>query len=204
MSGATWNDRQPSDWLASNGRWYPASQYPRGWDFLALPPAPGHGFAHRFSETDSDLVTATSGYDPPARHTANFEQRQAQTPPQPPPRPAPPRPQSSSTAVAPTGRSVADATVTKVSNYKRRIQPGQRPSGSLPPPPGQPPPPSAPPANRPAPPGRVSQQGSPRASVKSSAVTDLSNALQTGDLGGVLDKARRKIEDAINEAAEKK
>ena len=41
--GVSWADRDSTDWLASNGRWYPASNYPRGWNRTALPPAPGQG-----------------------------------------------------------------------------------------------------------------------------------------------------------------
>lgn len=205
MSGVTWSERKPGDWLASNGRWYPASKRPKGWDFLALPPAPGHGLAHRFPHSSSDRVSANSAYTPPERYTTDGQQRRAA---QPPPTSAP----SASTAVAPTGRGVADATVTKMSNYKRRIEPGRQPAGALPPPPAQstPAPPSNPPApappSPPAPaqsqaPGRVANSTEGRARAKPTAIAKTSAAVYAGDLGNVLGKARKKIEEAINEAA---
>ena len=233
MSGVTWSERQPGDWLASNGRWYPASKRPRGWSFLALPPAPGHGMAASIQRADG--TSEQNSYSPPAATTHSpppqgWSSQSASTPPpQPPPRP------SSSSQVVQTGRRVAEATVTNVSTYKRRIGSEARAKAELPPssaqtsgppPPSpsqpvQPPPQSAAPgrvSKQPPPPARVASQGPPArvtsqgppARVTSqgivrtdpTVVAKASAAGYAGDFGRVLGKARKKLEDAINEAAQ--
>ena len=125
-----------------------------------------------------------------------------------------------------TGRRVAEATVTNVSTYKRRIGSEARAKAELPPssaqtsgppPPSpsqpvQPPPQSAAPgrvSKQPPPPARVASQGPP-ARVTSqgivrtdpTVVAKASAAGYAGDFGRVLGKARKKLEDAINEAAQ--
>lgn len=186
MSGVTWSERQPGDWLASNGRWYSASKYPRGWNVLALPPAPGHGLAHRSLRTEPEPVSQSSGRSVRSQSTEASQS------------PGRVRTQRASTNVETAGRKVADATVTGVSNYKRRIDPAERSSSALPPPPRQPPPPGT----------DLTQMGQEQNSTSNDALGSLSTVFSTsaesyaGDLGRVLGKARRKIEEAINEATE--
>lgn len=193
MTGVTWDERKPGDWLASNGRWYPKSQRPRNWDTLALPPAPGHG-----GVTQLHGRRVESGSRPQPRP------RPAPGPPGPPGRAAAePRPDARApgTEVVPTGRRVADATATHVSTYKRRIERGPAPPASLPAP--DPwrdvPPPSNTPAP-PAPPGRVGSAGGgqPRTPPRSVDKT----VTPADALGSVLNRARKRIEEAIEESSQ--
>ena len=201
MEGRTWDERKPGDWLASNGRWYQQSKRPRGWNLLALPPAPGHGAVTRvFGRTHSTADT------PSQRQTSTATPRQSTSPP---PRepvstaagaPGPPPQPNPSSSVVRTGRRVADATATHVSTYKRRIERGPQSAGSLPAPPSSqsepttpeppgrrpsaPTPPAAPPAVR------------PRTTHKSPTAADVA-----GDLGRVISNAKKRLEEAINEAS---
>lgn len=172
MSGVTWNERQPGDWLASNGRWYPESQRPRRWPFLSLPPAPGHGRFVTRSQGATEFADASGAQ---SSHSDADEPRSSSW--------ASNRAQDVSTEVVRTGRRVADATVTNSKTFKRRIDPSHRAAGELPAPGpsagqgSQSPPP--PPKRTPPPPGRTVAK----------------------DFGKVVGQARKKIEQAINEAA---
>lgn len=146
MAGSTWNDRQPTDWLASNGRWYSSSTYPRGWEGTALPPAPGHGGATSVLSKYAKMATAAVGLDdepdyvtfgsasdspPPVQSSDQHSNRpppRSKTPPAPPSRSASPSASSASSAsgfsVVKSGRQVADATVTNQRDYAEKLPSG--------------------------------------------------------------------------------
>lgn len=217
MTGVTWNERKPGDWLASNGRWYPEYKYPRAWSTLALPPAPGHGGV---SDLHDQNVTQTATFQvPPFRASASASSSDV-----PPPRRTASR--ARSTDVARTGRRVADATATNVRTYKHRIERGQAAPAALPPEsewrdqPNTPTPEA--PLDAPPPPGRVVSSDQPvdhrnespppppvlversaggRARTQPTAVASAAGASYVNDLGRVLGKARKRIEEAIEESA---
>jgi hypothetical protein len=110
MTGVTWTERQPSDWLASNGRWYAQNKYPKGWSTSALPPAPGHGGVGSILREYAG-VPADIGRDTQGRRTATS---------------------ATGSSVARTGRVVADATVTSQSTYRSRVGPAAPPPPALP------------------------------------------------------------------------
>lgn len=87
--GVTWSQRSPSDWLASNGKWYPSSKYPRGWETSALPPAPGQGgmgsVLREFATKATNSVGVTLGaVDRIAANSAGASNTAAPPPPAPP------------------------------------------------------------------------------------------------------------------------
>lgn len=208
MPGVSWTQRQPTDWLASNGRWYAASKYPRGWSTSALPPAPGHGdvgsILRRFVETAVDSGTGAMSrlgdeyddFDDDQDHhdyddvedgdhggrdwASGFTVASHSSGPAQPT--APPSPNPPGSAVVATGRRVADATIS------------------------EPPPPDA---SLPAPPGRISQSSNPppptqaATNVVPAPTPKSSFEVVAGDLGTVLGSAKRRIEEAINESAER-
>lgn len=220
MSGATWDERSETDWLASNGRWYPESSYPRTWGMTSLPPAPGHG------EIGSILRRVTAqivGDEEP------FETGRKQSP-EPsrarrtsaPPKSTRPAPTTRRSAGTPTGRASSSTTarasdrtflpsesqkqsdttahvaeIITQRTYKPKVAPGPPPPSALPPPPGRvrdvdnaPP---APPAPSPQPPGlRKPAQQSERVELEDVA----------GEWGKAIGVAKRRIRKAINEAAE--
>lgn len=210
-AGVSWADRTPSDWLASNGKWYPASKYPRGWDRTALPPAPGHGgvgsILGKFIES-----AAAPGRVAPAATPAPADGQPPRTPrPQQQQRPkstVPPRPSKASRSsgqsgfsVAKSGRQVADATVTKQRTYSPKVGAGTPPPPKLPPTtstsPGRvrndpqdgvapPPPPNPNPVD--FAPVKSAPPGSDEVTLQSAA----------GDLGRLFGSAKKRIEDAIN------
>ena len=219
MNGVTWDKRKPGDWLASNGRWFPQSSYPRGWDTLALPPAPGHGSAASTQSWLLEKAAAAGNAAVVSAGSAGWKaEREAARPSNSPPPPAnssttstqgtgstAPRkssPRPSTTRDPQTGRRVADATATKVSTYKKRISAGERPTAALPP--------SLPPdeewrdSDVPAPPGRV-DNAPPPPIVRNKSKRIVAQPTQptdfAGDLGRVLGKARKRVEEAINEAS---
>jgi len=187
-------------WLASNGRWYPANQYPAGWNMTALPPAPGqaeHGVTSEILRRMRGVIDSQTPPDvSPAAVPDSFKPAPQQTAAQDPwagaahasPKPtstAPPAPRSTSAPVPrPSPPSPASATVTKQSTYTERLPsapPAPKSIGAPPPPRTKsptPPPPSA---------------GTPSAPAKSTTVV-------AGDLGAVFGAARAKIEQAINDA----
>lgn len=241
MNGVTWDERGDGDWLASNGRWYPAHQRPRGWVTLALPPAPGHrgaeGVNDWLTEKAAAAVSAGRAIAPTIAPTPvsadgaagkampsfsdllnvgdvsfsellNVGDSEPDTEPErsssstPPPRPSAPPPNSRTTRDSQTGRRVADATATNVKTYKKRIAPGERPSGALPSAPELPPEQAW--RDTPAPPGRVDSAPPPPVVQKTApriVATPPSSAALAGDLGRVIGKARKKLEEAINEAS---
>ena len=159
MNGVTWDERQPTDWLASNGRWYPRSHYPRHWDMLALPPAPGHGLVAGLRRSADDASSTTHAtqrppQQPPSTRTSTRPppRTNPSSAPPPPRRPAPPTtplqkappsaPAPPITAQRPQPRT-AEAEATNVRTYKYRIEPGAAPpkglpsARDLPPPPGR-------------------------------------------------------------------
>ncbi len=230
MSGVTWDQRNPGDWLASNGRWYPESQRPRWWDTLALPPAPGHGGASSLHEraeatappraTNRTRATTrtTTAKRPPAPRRPSSSSTTSSTASS---SPAPPRSSSApppASPVTPTGRRVAPATASDVRTYKYRLPTGQASPQGLPPASEWrddqadgdddagtlPPAPTDPTNSAPAPPGRLVPGRQGQARTQPQTVAKASASAYAGDLGRVLGKARKKIEDAINEAAEGK
>jgi len=196
MDGVTWSMRQPTDWLASNGRWYPASKYPRGWMTSALPPAPGQGgvgsILRRFAEKagiDDGGTRVANGALPLDADGFEYLEDDWDTPAAAAPRPSPPpktrvAPEAGF-SVAKSGRSVANATVTDQTDYAHKVGPGAPPPPQIesktPPAPGR----SAnTPAVRPAP-----------APTNSKANLEVI----AGDLGKVLGGAKKRIEKAIND-----
>ena len=195
MSGATWDQRQPTDWLASNGRWYPESKKPQRWSTSALPPAPGHGgvgsILRRYADAAAKPTPNGPGNSESPNGPGNSESK------------------SDSHAVVRTGRGVADATVTAQRTYAPPVSAGAPPPPAL-----------GTSADIPAPPGRIrNEQASgdddPRppapAKVKTpytpppsgSAATEVSGSFDVvaGDLGAVLGSARKRIKKAINDSA---
>ena len=228
MSGVTWDQRNPGDWLASNGRWYPESQRPRGWDALALPPAPEHGGAARVhnavrANTSSPIKPRrTTRPDPWLPWDDSDEWSEEPTSSGSPAPPSPPAQRSSPppapTKSSATGRRVAPATASDVRTYKYRLPTGQASPQGLPPASEWrddqadgdddagtlPPAPTDPTNSAPAPPGRLVPGRQGQARTQPQTVAKASASAYAGDLGRVLGKARKKIEDAINEAAEGK
>jgi hypothetical protein len=191
MSGVTWEERNPTDWLASNGRWYPESKYPHRWFTSALPPAPGHGGVGSILRRYADAATTPSPTGSTPSGPGNSESK------------------SDSHAVVRTGRGVADATVTAQRTYAPSVSAGAPPPPAL-----------GTSAGIPAPPGRIrDEQASgdddprPPAPTKvntpyirppsGSAAMETSGSFDVvaGDLGRVLGSARRRIEKAINDSA---
>ncbi len=229
MDGVSWIDRQPSDWLASNGRWYPARTYPNGWSSTALPPAPGHGGANSVLQKyanaaagamglgSSGSTTATSApYEPVYQNSdSDWDDPDVARP-----RPTP-TPTSSPTpgfSVARSGRSVADATVTSQRTYANRVGAAAPPPPAIasPAPPGRvrPDAPTAPtaavPARQPefpsAPPHTPGPPATPAAPATRPAVPATTPKTEfeviAGDLGSVLGSAKKRIEKALNDSFE--
>jgi len=205
MSGVTWDQRKPSDWLASNGRWYPKSTYPNGWSRSALPPAPDHGgvgsILRRLTDGTTVVPAPTLAPSGPPPSAGGNGQRPSSG------RPTAPSSASTSASapgfsVARTGRAVADATVTAHRTHTPRVAAGTPPPPALP---------SQSDDDLPPPPGRVRDDAPkrPPAPTPTTAVmpappphekTDLE--VVAGDLGRVFGSAKKRIERALNEAAE--
>lgn len=178
MSGATWDERSNTDWLASNGRWYPRSKYPSGWATSALPPAPEHARsgsilrravnqvaadAQRVSDGLSGSPNSTTDARGPnaqghaaswgsaqsAADTSSGSQRYA-----PPPSGRAQASDRSFLPKEPSRRSSgpAEAQVVGQSTYKPKVAAGPPPPSALPPPPVRR---DASSSSTPAPPGRI-------------------------------------------------
>ena len=224
MAGHDWSERREGDWLASNGRWYPPKDYPRGWNMSSLPPAPGHDLergvgkllssAARNFQNAADSASKAVGSEP----TSTVPPRPTKTR-----APAPARPEPSQVA-QPIRRTpgLADAVVTNQSTHRSRLETGAAASKGLPPAPGRvsedapdmaknPAPGSSPPPPRsPKPPPRSSPPpptSAPSASPTSSsgpkrppmpAVGGSKSGVDSasGELGKALGSARSKIERA--------
>lgn len=195
MPGVSWSQRSPTDWLASNGRWYEASTRPRDWSTSALPPAPGHGgigsILGRIAEAGSTAAGLGSSNDEPS-----VVRRRPTGPgsPKPPPRPSAPAPAKPGSSVrpAPTGRRVAEATITET--YEQQ-------NPAIPPPPGRLRPEETPEVALPAPPA-PKESTIPPPSPGAAGAEAGSFEVVAGDLGRVLGTAKRRIEKAINDSAE--
>ena len=224
MEGVSWIDRQPSDWLASNGRWYPARTYPNGWSSSALPPAPGHGGANSVMQkyanaaagamglgSSGSTSTSSAPYEPVYQSSDSDWDDPDVARPRPTPTPTPtPTPGFS---VARSGRSVADATVTSQRTYANRVGPAAPPPPAIasPAPPGRVRP-DAPAASTGAVPGREPEFPPPPATptpsvpAKTPAVPAAPPKTEfeviAGDLGSVLGSARKRIEKALNDSFE--
>jgi hypothetical protein len=175
MSGVTWTERQPSDWLASNGRWYTQSKYPRGWSTSALPPAPGHGGV-------GSILREYAGVATGVRRDREVRRQATST--------APPSPTATSTpgsSVVRTGRVVADATVTSQATHRSRVGPGAPPPAALPSQTQIPDPPGRIRDDAPAaPPPPVRKQGEFEASAQ--------------EIDKAMGSAKQRIERAINKS----
>ncbi len=201
--GVGWDDRKDGWWLASNGRWYEPRYLPKSWNRTALPPAPHDPTA--LNRQPAAVVPPTSPAGPesarpsePAnvgRPTGDSDSRITRTR-----RPAPP------------GR-YADAEVIDQRPYRPRIDAADEPAGALPaaqvpdaaedrrsasegnapdvheppsPQPTSPPPPSTASSNPPAP-----KRPRPVAAPPSGAQ----------DFGRMLGQAKKRLDQAINDAA---
>lgn len=220
MSGVSWNERSTTDWLASNGRWYPQSKYPSGWTMSSLPPAPEHARTGSILRRAANQIVAdvqqasddSGSGDSPLRD-GGWSSRTSAPPTAGSSSPrgpngarseAPPtvgraqtRNRSFLPKEAPRRQSgPAEAQVVGQSTYKPKVGSGPPPPSALPPPPGrvrdEAPSAPAPPA-KPSPPA-VRQTAAPREQSDLEVVA--------GDLGKVLGVAKRRITRAINEAAE--
>ena len=201
MPGVNWDERERTDWLASNGRWYPETDYPRGWSTSALPPAPGHGgvgsILRRFvgtaspevsapsaSSSDVDVESGDDGFA--AGWTVESEQARPSTP-----RSAPTG--APGAAIVPTGRRVAEATISPTAQRPPATQGLPAPPGRL----------GAPPKRTRAVPAPPTQPRTPPPAPSPSATPQpRSFDVVAGDLGKVLGTAKRRVSKAINEAAE--
>lgn len=205
MPGVSWSERGPTDWLASNGRWYEQSKYPHGWSTSALPPAPGHGgvgsILRRFTGTASPEITVptassfsvdgtdeefSAGWSVGSDASTSTSTSTPTATSNPTATPAGPR-----VSVVPTGRRVASATITEPSPRP------PAPTKAVPAPPGRlgALPTAAPPM--PAPPTNT-----PNAQPPAPAPQSTSFDVVAGDLGKVLGTAKRRIEKAINDSAQ--
>ena len=198
MSGVSWEKRQPTDWLASNGRWFPASEYPRGWSTSALPPAPGHGGVGSILRAYADTAApqpSTAKPSPTSTAGSSGADYSELRP--------------SSNAPVRTGRGVADATVTAQRTYAAPVTAGAPPPPAL-----------GTAADLPAPPGRIREEEAGVSTAPQppnptkvntpyipppagAARTDTSGSIEVvaGDLGRVLGSARQRIKKAINDSA---
>lgn len=121
--------------------------------------------------------------------------------------------------MVPTGRRVADATATKVTSYKYRIERGAEEPGALPEAPegsdspesaeAAPPPPGRlattseqATASAPPPPVLAPRPPNSRARTQPQTIAKVAGVGYGGDLGRVLGKARKRIEQAIEESAQ--
>lgn len=224
MSGSSWDERANTDWLASNGRWYPLSKYPSGWSMTSLPPAPEHARAGSILRRVTEQIVvdtqrASDGSGSNGWTSGSIPKRPSASRPQPSARTATSSSRStgarsSSETSSPAGRAdasdrsflpkeprrtagAADAKIVDQGTYKPKIAPGPPAPSALPPPPGR---------------IRDTDEG-PRApdpslppppvvrkAPASKAQTDFE--VVAGDLGKVLGVAKRRISRAINEAAE--
>lgn len=226
--GVTWDKRSPNDWLASNGKWYPSSSYPRGWETSALPPAPGEGgvgsilrkYAEKAAEaTGLDLdfgddAPSTAPPRPnPSRVTKTKTPRPTAAPPTGPrsssgPLPDPPKmskPPSGFSVMDPGRRRVADATVTNERDFAHKVGAGAPPPKQLstPPPPGRVSSGPKPPPASPAPPTGSSVPAVQKPPPPKSAAVGGFDVI-AGDFGKVLGGAKKRIEEALNDAYEGK
>ncbi len=197
MPGVSWSERQPTDWLASNGRWYADSKYPRGWATSALPPAPGHGgvgsilrgFVGTASPKISSERKSTIGA---SRNDAEFSPGWTVSSDAPESDSAPSQAhREPSSSVVPTGRRVAEATITEP-------PPRTAMTPEFPPPPGRL---GAPPQPSPPLPAAPVKRNTPYVPPPSPNADAGSFDVVAGDLGKVLGSAKRRIEKAINDAA---
>lgn len=210
MDGVTWFERQPTDWLASNGRWYPVSKYPGRWYTSALPPAPGHGGANsilqKYAEKGAELTAKSrpqtqspTPQAPPAKPESTSPSKSRTSGGNVPNAPAPPTASAApGFSVTRPGRQVADATVTEQRTYANAV-------GAA-----APPPPAIPAAVSTAP-GRVRSDApmspqipaptrTPTVAVTPAAPVDKSDfEVVAGDLGSVLSSAKKRIEKALND-----
>ncbi|MGI9605045.1 MAG: hypothetical protein ACR2P0_02785 [Acidimicrobiales bacterium] len=195
MSGVSWSERQPDMWLASNGRWYAANTYPRGWRRTALPPAPDqderHGglelitkraeeIAARASDAMSDMNASagsrsagdSSGSTRPSSGSSEWT--------------------SSPPAAPSTMRGSAPATVSSQRTYAPPVAAAPPPPAAI----GRPTP-GLPPA-----PGRVRDDApdasSPPRPARSPA--EISDSVSR-DIGRMVGSARAQVSKAINDSA---
>jgi hypothetical protein len=226
MPGLNWTDRRKGDWLASNGRWYPPKDYPRGWNMSSLPPAPGHdsergvgkllSSAARNFQNAADSASKAVGSEP----TSTVPPRPTKTR-----APAPARPEPSQVA-RPIRRTpgLADAVVVNQSTHRSRLASGAAPNKGLPPAPGRvsedapdmakipspgsspPPPKSSAPSSRssPPPPTRAPSASRPTSSSgpKRPPMPSVGNAKSgadsvSGELGKALGSVRSEFDRAI-------
>ncbi len=188
MAGVTWTNRRPSDWLASNGRWYPESQYPTGWGTSALPPAPGHaGSGAVLQKVRSDGAEIFDRFEGSPGSTSPRTKTQAGG-----------STSTTSPARTPPQRGSASANVVSTRNMSPKLTSGPKPPPQLPPP-GEDPP---------APPGRVRTRPAQTPAVAPpppppTPKTEGSGGLDVvaGDLGRVFGTAKKRIQEAIEESA---
>lgn len=224
MSGVTWRHRNEGDWLASNGRWYPSSKYPRGWSRTALPPAPDHGSPRSLTDLVSSAAIrmqelaglpnddSASGPSSPSFGDNDSDpadkttQQRMWTRP-----PTPVRTPYTRPPVAgrpPSQTNVAQATVTSQKTHTSRVGPGAPPAKGLPPAPGRVSPdgPDMDPTAPPPPTGQkpadsdssaVVRPPMPAVGAERSPNEGKSDfTVVAGDLGRVFGSARRRIEKA--------
>lgn len=196
-------DREPTDWLASNGRWYPARHYPNGWNSSALPPAPGHGRANSILQKYASAASGVTGLGN-ADQEAPFGDVY-KTPPAPRPATESEPPATSDRSFFRSSPPVAKATVTSQRTYAHKVGAGAPPAPALSPPP----PPGRVRSDAPDAPGPRTKvpgrQPPPHGSRPASATSadDASDVEVTaGDLGAVFGSAKKRIEKALNDAYE--
>lgn len=210
MAGVTWSERSQSDWLASNGRWYPRSTYPVGWTMTSLPPAPEHatvGSILRRVTGQFDLpaiandrpapprAAPSKAAPPKARRAPESPAAQPSRQPNSPPRPPANASDRSFLPKSPgSGRGAADAAVVGQRTYKPKVSAGPPPPAALPPPPGRIRDVAADALPDPLAPKPPAVRKEPEPTEDFQVVA--------GDLGRVFGVAKRRIERAINESYE--
>lgn len=214
MSGVTWDEKSDSDWLASNGRWYPHRLYPKWWSTSALPPAPGHDGAASILQRAASIVSDGPAAVRPWGDTASGSERTRSSDAAP-SAGAGSSPNKSRISAEERGRATAtdrsflpkepyrhqvaaEAEVVDQRTYAHRIDAGAPKASALPPAPGRirdvdddgDPDPPPPPAALPPPPQVIRRS-------PTSAGDD-----PVEEFGRMFGAAKERIAKAINEAAE--
>ncbi len=175
--GVGWGDRKDGYWLASNGRWYEARHRPKRWDRTALPPAPYDPADVKSSGMSTSSSSGAPAVSPPAPPPATAPSASP---------PAPKAPTSRIVRSRAPGR-VADADVIDQRDHHRRIDSGAAPAAAL---------------SAGGDEGAVEQVEAPTTPPAPSQPANDALEVVAGDLGRVFGAAKRRLEQAVNDAVD--